>query len=181
RGIMDDLESMFYVVLHILGCRENRRVIDFLGCTYLNNELAAMCKIGAMSSRKLYLKMAGIEHCPANIKAALDKLHERLFFVDGEFIGPNLVLDDKMMESKRKLDDAFVADFIGDAAFKEIFGHSPGLPALQSIPTTAQPVDDDVVTDVFTATLVLSRSTSTSRKRPADDDAGHTTPKRSCP
>ncbi|KAJ1718544.1 hypothetical protein LPJ53_006462 [Coemansia erecta] len=87
--------------------------------------------------------MAGIKHCPAKIKAALDKLHERLFFVDGEFIGPNLTLDDEEMTSKRGLDDAFVADFIGAAAFKRIFGHSPGLPALQSIPTTAQPVDDD--------------------------------------
>ncbi|KAJ1718376.1 hypothetical protein LPJ53_006551, partial [Coemansia erecta] len=107
RGIMDDLESMFYVVLHILGCRENRRVIDFLRCTYQPNDSAAKFKVWAMSSRKFYLRMAGIEHCPAKIKAALDKLHERLFFVDGEFIGSNLTLDDEEMASKRGLDDAF--------------------------------------------------------------------------
>ncbi|KAJ1718599.1 hypothetical protein LPJ53_006431, partial [Coemansia erecta] len=107
RGIMDDLESMFYVVLHILGCRESQKVIDFLGCTYLNNELAAKLKAFAMTSPDLYLRMAGIKHCPAKIKAALDKLHERLFFVDGKFIGPNLTLDDEEMTSKRGLDDAF--------------------------------------------------------------------------
>ncbi|KAJ1718372.1 hypothetical protein LPJ53_006553, partial [Coemansia erecta] len=144
RGIMDDLESMFYVVLHILGCMESQKVIDFMGCTYLNNELAAKLKVCAMSNRKFYLRMAGIKHCPAKIKAALDKLHERLFFVDGEFIGPNLILDDEEMSSKRGLDDAFVADFIGDAAFKDIFGRSPGLPALQPAAATSLPEDDTV-------------------------------------
>ncbi|KAJ2778934.1 hypothetical protein GGI15_004036 [Coemansia interrupta] len=178
RDIMDDLESLFYVVLHTLACRENKKLVEFLGCNRQPNDVAARLKVGSMSSPDFYLKSAGIERCPGGIKAVLDRLHERLFFVDGKCIGLNLVYDDEEMDSRRELDDKFVTNIIGDVAFKEIFGCMPDLSVPQPSTATPLPMDDKVITDTLTATLVLSKSTSISRKQTADDDAGSASPKR---
>ncbi|KAJ2364722.1 hypothetical protein IW150_006405 [Coemansia sp. RSA 2607] len=114
------------------------------------------------------------------VKKTLHLQNERLFFVDGEFVGSCLVVGDTKLESKRNLDDDFVRFFIGDAAFEKIFQRLPESPAVQSEATPELPVNDLTITNTFTASITLSRSTSTTRKRAMDDDSGDTTPKRQC-
>ncbi|KAJ2394520.1 hypothetical protein GGI05_002003 [Coemansia sp. RSA 2603] len=180
RGILDDLESMFYVVLHILCCKEYKGQVDFLGCRNMANHIAARLKIGAMSSRDFYLKAAGIELCSPELRTVLDKLHGRLFFDGDMFIGLNLIFQDDEVEHKRNLDDDFVRFFIGDAAFEKIFQRLPESPAVHIEAAPELPVNELTITDTFTASITLSRSTSTTRKRAMDDDSGDTTPKRQC-
>ncbi|KAJ2876756.1 hypothetical protein FB639_003866, partial [Coemansia asiatica] len=46
RNIFDDIESLFYVILHLLQCAKEGKITDFLGTRCMPNNVAAVMKVG---------------------------------------------------------------------------------------------------------------------------------------
>ncbi|KAJ2878053.1 hypothetical protein FB639_003526, partial [Coemansia asiatica] len=54
RNIFDDIESLFYVILHLLQCAKEEKVTDFLGTRCMPNNVATVMKVGFMCDPNLY-------------------------------------------------------------------------------------------------------------------------------
>ncbi|KAJ1932109.1 hypothetical protein FBU59_006482 [Linderina macrospora] len=86
RGLHDDIESLFYVVLHLIWelqmpASENRTVpapLNFLG-----SENMAFVRAGTLGSKTGYLRSFGIRECPDELRRVLDAMYDYLF-IDGD-------------------------------------------------------------------------------------------------
>ncbi|KAJ2299793.1 hypothetical protein IW139_001503 [Coemansia sp. RSA 353] len=90
RCLIDDIESLFYVVLQALSYYSHGSSL-FAEPQVSKNTLAALAKVGLVANRESYLRILGIEKCPDNVKVQLDTLRQLLFCRDNQFIGGELI------------------------------------------------------------------------------------------
>ncbi|KAJ1880937.1 hypothetical protein LPJ57_001933 [Coemansia sp. RSA 486] len=118
RNIFDDIESLFYVVLHLLQCAKKEQVTDFLDTRHMSNYVSAVLKVGNMCGPQFYQKRAGIETYPDDLLQMVDNLYNMLFMVDGVNICSKLL---DCAPEMRKLDCHLLCSIIGKDAFDDIF------------------------------------------------------------
>ncbi|ORX70142.1 hypothetical protein DL89DRAFT_283738 [Linderina pennispora] len=86
RGLHDDIESLFYVVLDILMKLQIERqgyelAVDPL--EVLDDDEMALHRTAALEYKDEYLSWFGIGDCPTNLKCVLNAMYDYLFVVDG--------------------------------------------------------------------------------------------------
>ncbi|KAJ2233049.1 hypothetical protein IWW45_004504 [Coemansia sp. RSA 485] len=118
RSIFDDIESLFYVVIHFLQCAKEQKITNFLGTRCMANNVAAALKLSTMCGSELYQKRAGIDTYPDDLLQMLDQLYNMLFMVDGVNVCYKLL---DCAPEMRKLDYNLIRSIIGKDAFNGIF------------------------------------------------------------
>ncbi|KAJ2638866.1 hypothetical protein GGF40_001342 [Coemansia sp. RSA 1286] len=118
RNIFDDMESLFYVVIHMLQCVEKGKITDFLDTRCLPNNIAAHMKAAVMGNRKYYHKAAGIDTCPNDLLQMLDQMYDMIFMVDGSNVCSELIFG---IPEMRKLDPRLLRSILGKETFNAIF------------------------------------------------------------
>ncbi|KAJ2606729.1 hypothetical protein H4R99_000155 [Coemansia sp. RSA 1722] len=120
RNIFDDMESLFYVVIHMLQCVEKGKITDFLDTRCLPNNIAAHMKAAVMGNRKYYHKAAGIDTCPNDLLQMLDQMYDMIFMVDGSNVCSELIFG---IPEMRKLDPRLLRSILGKETFNNILAH----------------------------------------------------------
>ncbi|KAJ2062490.1 hypothetical protein GGI17_002382 [Coemansia sp. S146] len=93
RGPIDEIESLFYVILHALSALENSPGSVICGFTYHDNDTFAMVRIGCLARESLFLRFFGVTKGSRELHQLLYKLREYLFVDNGVYIAPDLALD----------------------------------------------------------------------------------------
>ncbi|KAJ2829956.1 hypothetical protein IWW50_000556 [Coemansia erecta] len=95
RGLIHDLESLFYVGLYAYatfsGTVERKAEKYPLGFQPNGNQAAAAIRVGCLSSIEHYRELFGVTDCPEDLASLLDGMYRLLFIQDGEFIGGKLL------------------------------------------------------------------------------------------
>ncbi|KAJ2606714.1 hypothetical protein H4R99_000140 [Coemansia sp. RSA 1722] len=120
RNIFDDMESLFYVIVHILQCIEKGKITDFLDTRCLPNNIAAHMKAAVMGNRKYYHKAAGIDTCPNDLLQMLDQMYDMIFMVDGSNVCSELIFS---IPEMRKLDPRLLRSILGKETFNNTLAH----------------------------------------------------------
>ncbi|KAJ2497697.1 hypothetical protein GGH96_004880 [Coemansia sp. RSA 1972] len=118
RGMLDDIESLFYVAMYALShLSEGPRASPAFKVQ--DNDTAAYVKLGLVTARKSYLEIFGVKVCSDDVRAQLDLLYRLLFCRNNQFIGGELV-DNKL--DLRDVDQTIMREIIGDDLADEIYG-----------------------------------------------------------
>lgn len=93
RGLPDDIESLFYVILDVLARLQT--TLDDAACGFdaHGNKTLAMVRAGCLSSKLKFLQFFGISACSDQLRKLLCDLREFLFVNSDEFIASDLILD----------------------------------------------------------------------------------------
>ncbi|KAJ2495474.1 hypothetical protein GGH96_006374 [Coemansia sp. RSA 1972] len=118
RGLLDDIESLFYVAMYALSHLSNGPSASPAFNVH-KNKTAALLKLGSIISKKSYLEYFGVEKCSSDVKAKLDALYRLLFCQDDKFIGEKLAED---VEDERNVDQTIMREIIGDDLADKIYG-----------------------------------------------------------
>ncbi|KAJ1718710.1 hypothetical protein LPJ53_006360 [Coemansia erecta] len=90
----DDLESLFYLALHLVLCIEQdgkAAAAGFLGFGCLPPRDAVRRRADAMACQKTYLELVGIQRCPVYLARRLDGLFASLFVRRGRSISHEML------------------------------------------------------------------------------------------
>ncbi|KAJ2889948.1 MAP kinase kinase kinase Wis4, partial [Coemansia aciculifera] len=111
RSLADDIESLFYVILHALHLSGTKKdLVDVpRGFVYHDYDSFAMVRIGCLASEANFLQFFGIPDISAELRQLLCNLRKFLLVADGEFIAPRLVLD---ASTPRGTDFDLLCDFV---------------------------------------------------------------------
>ncbi|KAJ2430822.1 hypothetical protein GGF41_000814, partial [Coemansia sp. RSA 2531] len=92
RGVFNEIESLFYVVLDSLSDRiRGRRSEDVLGFALYSESNLAMVRIGILGDDQRYLNNFGVRLAgPSELKNILDAMRKFLFFEGDLYIGGRL-------------------------------------------------------------------------------------------
>ncbi|KAJ1641607.1 hypothetical protein LPJ64_006435, partial [Coemansia asiatica] len=161
RNIFDDIESLFYVILHLLQCAKEEKVTDFLGTRCMPNNVAALMKVAFMCSRNLALKRNGIENCPNGLLEILNQMYEMLFIVDGVNVSDQLL--DGVPEM-RKLNYPLLRPIVGKDTFDAMFP-----PNISESPDGMEP--SSIAALSAFSQLECNETSRPSAKRKAEDEA----------
>ncbi|PIA12488.1 hypothetical protein COEREDRAFT_18047 [Coemansia reversa NRRL 1564] len=117
RSLMDDMESLFYAILFALSYLSNGPD-GCPGFELRENNTAAFSKIGLVSNHQMYLGFFGVKSCPDDIAAQLDALYSLLFCSNGQFIGGELLREDRDI---RSWDMGIIREILGDELHKRLY------------------------------------------------------------
>ncbi|KAJ1672225.1 hypothetical protein GGF38_000188 [Coemansia sp. RSA 25] len=109
RGIVDDIESLFYVVLHALSLLDTKKGTVVHGFVYHDNANLAMVRTGCLACESRFLQFFGVGEASTDLQELLYALRNFLFVKDGEYIAPHLVID---AETQRGIDFELLRDYI---------------------------------------------------------------------
>ncbi|KAJ2871334.1 hypothetical protein GGH93_004901 [Coemansia aciculifera] len=109
RGVFNDIESLFYVVLDSLSDRiRDRRSEDALGFAFYNESNLAMVRIGILGDDQRYLNNFGVKSIGSSaLKDILDAMRKFLFFEGDHYIGGRL-----QAFYERKVDSSVAVHFM---------------------------------------------------------------------
>ncbi|KAJ2513534.1 hypothetical protein GGI11_004373 [Coemansia sp. RSA 2049] len=107
RGLMDDIESMFYVALYALGVFYETIDAYSLLCGFQCNdeETKSVSRLGCLMDKDAYLEQFGILHCQEATTAVLNSMYKFLFYEKDINIAGRL-LGDKDRERHVNIDFA---------------------------------------------------------------------------
>ncbi|KAI8324403.1 hypothetical protein GQ54DRAFT_271368 [Martensiomyces pterosporus] len=126
RGVFDDIESFFYVILHSLSLSDNATNETPLGFSFAGNRHMAMLRVGCLACTEYYLGNFGVHVCSPALQAALDAMCRFLFFSGATYIGGNLLGD---LTYERVPDRQLAEIFMEPGAVCALVGGSgPGSP-----------------------------------------------------
>ncbi|KAJ2357266.1 hypothetical protein GGF43_001563, partial [Coemansia sp. RSA 2618] len=95
RGLIHDLESLFYVGLYAYatfsGTVDRKTEKYPQGFQPAGNQAAAAIRVGCLSSKYYYLELFGVTDCPEDLASLFDTMYQLLFIQDDEFIGGKLL------------------------------------------------------------------------------------------
>ncbi|KAJ2459641.1 hypothetical protein GGF42_001340 [Coemansia sp. RSA 2424] len=109
RGIVDDIESLFYVVLHALSILDTKKGTVVRGFVYHDNDTLAMVRTGCLIRESSFLQFFGVREISTGLRNLLYALRKFLFVKDGEYIASDLVID---AEIQRGIDFELLRDYI---------------------------------------------------------------------
>ncbi|KAJ2272692.1 hypothetical protein EV176_003571 [Coemansia sp. RSA 451] len=118
RGLIDDIESLFYVAMYALS-HLSLGPSASPAFNVHENRAAAFIKLGSIISKELYLKNFGVKECSGDVKAQFDLLYQLLFYRDNQFIGEKL-MDDEV--DVRGIDTTIMRKIIGSNLADQIYG-----------------------------------------------------------
>ncbi|KAJ2551438.1 hypothetical protein IWW35_002813 [Coemansia sp. RSA 1878] len=118
RGVIDDIESLFYVAMYALS-HLSRGPSASPAFNVHENKTAAFIKLGSVTSRISYLESFGVKKCSDNVRAQFDLLYRLLFCRNNQFIGEELA-DDGV--DVRGIDTTIVRKIIGSYLADRIYG-----------------------------------------------------------
>ncbi|KAJ2826520.1 hypothetical protein GGI24_002893 [Coemansia furcata] len=91
RGIMNDIESLFYVVLDSLSDRsQDKSSENALGFVLHNEANLAMVRIGILCGTQRYFANFGVKSVDSVVKDGINAMHKFLFFEGDHYIGDHL-------------------------------------------------------------------------------------------
>ncbi|KAJ2732388.1 hypothetical protein IW152_003861 [Coemansia sp. BCRC 34962] len=93
RGLLDDFESLFYVILHALSALENSKDPVICAFDFHESRNLAMVRTGCLASEACFLSFFGVTRCSDALHKLLCNLREYLFVSNGKYIAPDLVVD----------------------------------------------------------------------------------------
>ncbi|KAJ2217864.1 hypothetical protein EV179_000007 [Coemansia sp. RSA 487] len=102
RGLIHDMESIFYVALHSLAISNGSLDKDKsppLGFCFVGNSMTAAARIGCLVSRTAYLKHFGVSGCLPITTAVLNSMYKFLFHENNQFIAGDFLEDADMQRS----------------------------------------------------------------------------------
>ncbi|KAJ2475422.1 hypothetical protein EV174_005282 [Coemansia sp. RSA 2320] len=93
RGLADDIESLFYVILDVLAGVQVAR--DAMACAFKTADsiTQAMVRAGCLSSKASFLRFFGISSCSDKLRRLLCDLRQFLFENSDGYIGSDLIAD----------------------------------------------------------------------------------------
>ncbi|KAJ1924358.1 hypothetical protein GGI09_002585 [Coemansia sp. S100] len=139
RGVFNEIESLFYVVLDYLSDRiRDRRSEDALGFVLHSERSLAMMRIGILADDQRYLDDFGVKlTCPSELKNILDAMRKFLFFEGDLYIGGRL-----RDFYERKVDSSVATRFMDQTTLNlltEILAQQQAALTTQTMPSS--PVD----------------------------------------
>ncbi|KAJ2464221.1 hypothetical protein GGI03_003365 [Coemansia sp. RSA 2337] len=139
RGVFNEIESLFYVVLDSLSDRiRDRRSEDALGFVLHSERSLAMMRIGILADSQRYLDNFGVRLTgPSELKNILDAMRKFLFFEGDLYIGGRL-----QDFYERKVDSSVATRFMDQTTLNlltETLAQQQAALTAQSMPSS--PVD----------------------------------------
>ncbi|KAJ2120871.1 hypothetical protein IW147_004732 [Coemansia sp. RSA 720] len=129
RGLIDDIESLFYVAMYALSHLSDGPSVS-PAFKVQDNKTAAYVKLGLVIGRKSYLKIFGVKLCSDDVKVQLDLLYQLLFCCNNQFIGQELADEEADV---RRIDTSIMRKIIGSDLADRIYGpqdeYSSAMPA----------------------------------------------------
>ncbi|KAJ2357563.1 hypothetical protein GGF43_001385 [Coemansia sp. RSA 2618] len=96
RGLIHDLESLFYVGLYtyatFCGTIDRDTKAYPMEFQSAGNQGAAAIRVGCLSSKEHYLELFGVTDCPEDLTSLFDTMYRLLFTQNDEFIGGELLV-----------------------------------------------------------------------------------------
>ncbi|KAJ2488106.1 hypothetical protein IWW37_004994 [Coemansia sp. RSA 2050] len=93
RGLADDIESLFYVILHALTKLQTTRDSAVCGFDYHDNKTQVMVRAGCLALEKHFLHFFGVSSCSDDLRRLLCDLRKFLFVNSDGCIASGLVID----------------------------------------------------------------------------------------
>ncbi|KAJ2658036.1 hypothetical protein IW148_004910 [Coemansia sp. RSA 1199] len=118
RGLIDDIESLFYVAMYALSHLSHGPSASS-AFKVQDNNTAAHVKLGLIIRRKSYLEFFGVKVCSDDVKAQLGMLYQLLFCCNGQFIGQELAEEEAEV---RVVDTSIMRKIIGSDLADRIYG-----------------------------------------------------------
>ncbi|KAJ2001325.1 hypothetical protein GGI04_003786, partial [Coemansia thaxteri] len=140
RGIYNDLESLFYVVLDLFSDRNRDSTTEDppLGFRFYSSESMAVTRVGCMAAGNLYFEFFGIvslaQYVPVEV---LESMRRFLFFQGESFIGGKLLAKDGF---EREVSHELASQFMDAATVRNLLTVVPNSQVEQS-PVKAEMVD----------------------------------------
>ncbi|KAJ2798471.1 hypothetical protein H4R21_003920 [Coemansia helicoidea] len=148
RGYLDDIESLFYVVLHAISRLENGlNTYEGDGFNFVDNRNLAQSRVGVLGVESNYHKYFGISKYRDTFRSTLDALHKFLFWSPAGYTGHQLMDD---MEHDRLVDMQHAAKFMSEDGLKVL-----GRLLVDSDTESSQPTGQDAVTGQSTGQVAV--------------------------
>ncbi|KAJ2831403.1 hypothetical protein GGI24_001586 [Coemansia furcata] len=93
RGIIDDFESLFYVIMHALSALEKSSDPIVCAFDFRESRTLAMVRTGCLADPSVFLQFFGVTKLSDQLRQLLHKLREYLFVDNGKYIAPSLVVN----------------------------------------------------------------------------------------
>ncbi|KAJ2883183.1 hypothetical protein H4R27_002926 [Coemansia aciculifera] len=93
RGLADDIESLFYVILYVLARLQTTKDDAACGFEANDNKSLAMVRAGCLSDKKSFLRFFGISNCWTELKELLCDLRDFLFINSEGYIAARLIIE----------------------------------------------------------------------------------------
>ncbi|KAJ2799906.1 hypothetical protein H4R21_003385 [Coemansia helicoidea] len=139
RGYLDDIESLFYVVLHAISRLENGpRTYKGDGFNFVNNRNLAEARVGVLGLESDYHEYFDISVHRDTFRSTLDAMHKFLFWSPAGYTGHQLMHN---MEHDRLVDMQHAAKFMNEDGL-EVLGRL----LVDSDTESSQPTGQDAVT-----------------------------------
>ncbi|KAJ2569321.1 hypothetical protein IW140_003166 [Coemansia sp. RSA 1813] len=125
RGLIHDMESIFYVALHSLAIFSGNMDKDKsppLGFCVVGNSMTAAARIGCLVSRTSYLKHFGVSNCLPITTTVLNSMYNFLFYEDSQFIAGDFLEDASM---QRSADTALASSFMDASLIPSVIAANP--------------------------------------------------------
>ncbi|KAJ2654111.1 hypothetical protein IW148_006435 [Coemansia sp. RSA 1199] len=155
RGLIDDIESLFYVTMYALSHLSDGPSASS-AFKVQDNNTAAHVKLGLVIRRKSYLKIFGVKVCSDDVKAQLDLLYQLLFCCNGQFIGEELADEEAEV---RVVDTSIMRKIIGSGLADRIYGS-------QDDDSSAMPAGDNDTPAVKASAKRKTRAAKTRKPAP---------------
>ncbi|KAJ2742219.1 hypothetical protein GGI20_004642 [Coemansia sp. BCRC 34301] len=168
RGIVDDIESLFYVVLHAISIRESNSSYVARGFGYHDNDTLALVRTGCLAREARSLQLFGITRVSGELRDLLCKLREYLFVANGEYIAPDLLIDP---ETLRGTNLELLRSYIDECTFKLLQGNESSDGIVVSEPAAATSPASSPSSGVGTATQAIDELHVSSVAENADSSA----------
>ncbi|KAJ1862411.1 hypothetical protein LPJ73_000759 [Coemansia sp. RSA 2703] len=153
RGLLDDIESLFYVMLDAYSTRRTSSDKQIPYCFQFYNPKNFAASRAAILSLDTWLSDFGVETNSSDLRRLFDKMHTFLFKQGNNFIGLRLMRNDGF---ERAIDIKVAKEFMNKKT-RKILRNLPRFAADDILPST--------VTDV---TMEVSNTPRKSRKNKAD-------------
>ncbi|KAJ2744508.1 hypothetical protein GGI20_002909 [Coemansia sp. BCRC 34301] len=168
RGIVDDIEGLFYVVLHAISIRESSSSYVARGFGYHDNDTLALVRTGCLARETRFLQLFGITQVSGELRNLLCKLREYLFVANGEYIAPDLLVDP---ETLRGTNLELLRSYVDECTFKLLQGNESSDDIVVSEPAAATSPASSPSSGVGTATQAIDELHVSSVAENADNSA----------
>ncbi|KAJ2807257.1 hypothetical protein H4R21_000551 [Coemansia helicoidea] len=145
RSLFDDLESLFYVVLHALAMNAGTEKVEKVECdgfTFINNSNFARVRSAILYDHASYLESFGVKGVESTLRGVLDTMRRFLFFSETGYIGLSLWSVDNYA---RQVNSAEIALFMDKESAEILQKRQPAAADAQSFCEHA-PVPSDETT-----------------------------------
>ncbi|KAJ1999133.1 hypothetical protein GGI04_004703 [Coemansia thaxteri] len=146
RGLVDDIESLFYVILCVLAELQTNKDDVALGFKDHDNMTQAIVRAGCLSNEEIFLRFFGVSSCSVKLRRLFCDFRQFLFMSSGTFIASNLIADPN---TERGIDVGLLLPYVdkdtsGLLAYKEVLTPRKSGKQIASIRPPGQSCNSDL-------------------------------------